>query len=85
MLIGSQVANAIDAGASGVLFTNIFESTIPRTVGYAYVRSSVGIPVCTITKEVERFSDSQQVQLEQIGVIRWLNLDRASSPMRNSN
>ena len=48
----SQVANAIEAGASGVLFTNIFDGTIPRTVGYAFVRRPVDISVCTITKEV---------------------------------
>ena len=49
----TQVQNAIDGNAAGVIFTNVFTNTIPRTVGYSYVQTPVEIPVCTITKETE--------------------------------
>eukprot|EP00943_MAST-04B_sp_MAST-4B-sp1_P004781 g4781.t1 len=49
----TQVQNAMDAGASGVLFTNVFDNAIPRTIGYDHTRNPADIPACTITKETE--------------------------------
>ena len=82
----SQVANAIEAGASGVLFTNIFEGTIPRTVGYAFAGRPVNIPVCTITREAgEIFRQAGgPIEIDWSGYVGWSSISEPVPPHRET-
>lgn len=68
-----QVENAISAGASGVIFTNVFSKTLPRTLGYSFIQDTVDIPVCAVTKEIGNLfrETTEQITIDWSNYVGW--------------